>query len=354
MEDNRKSVTFFADAPKGKKIGTVLAWIASALLLAALFVPGFRVKFQTQDPAGRYQDIAASETYELNQAKDAWKQAVREGSVQISGGMNRFLESGQTSVFAYLSDSDLLAAHLPSGQAEAPAADSPLGILLLAGFFLLIILAVLAGVFTIGWAAFAADLLAGAELLLVYLLLFKSRLGAGGAGLLEGSRAVCALSLPLLLALAGAGVLALASVLVSCLMREPEEEEMFWDEEDENRNVETGLIDDTDTAPVTDFPEVGAASASLLQMNTGRSFGIPSNGELILGKGSQANIIISNPIISRAHAKISCRNGVCTIQDLGSKNGTFVGDQKLSGGSTAVLTDGMYITLGNEIFQFKS
>ena len=27
MEDNRKFATFFADAPKGKKIGAVLSWI---------------------------------------------------------------------------------------------------------------------------------------------------------------------------------------------------------------------------------------------------------------------------------------------------------------------------------------
>ena len=29
MEDNRKFATFFADAPKGKKIGAVLSWIAT-------------------------------------------------------------------------------------------------------------------------------------------------------------------------------------------------------------------------------------------------------------------------------------------------------------------------------------
>ena len=80
---------------------------------------------------------------------------------------------------------------------------------------------------------------------------------------------------------------------------------------------------------------------------------IYNNTEVVIGKGSQANIIVSNPIISRAHAKISCRNGVCTIQDLGSKNGTFVGDEKILGSNTVTLANGMYITLGNEIFQFK-
>ena len=35
MEDNRKFATFFADAPKGKKIGAVLSWIATVILLVA-------------------------------------------------------------------------------------------------------------------------------------------------------------------------------------------------------------------------------------------------------------------------------------------------------------------------------
>ena len=33
MEDNRKFATFFADAPKGKKIGAVLSWIATVILM---------------------------------------------------------------------------------------------------------------------------------------------------------------------------------------------------------------------------------------------------------------------------------------------------------------------------------
>lgn len=41
------------------------------------------------------------------------------------------------------------------------------------------------------------------------------------------------------------------------------------------------------------------------------------------------------------------------FQDLGSKNGTFVGDEKILGSNTVTLANGMYITLGNEIFQFK-
>ena len=112
MENNQEFAIFFSDAPKGKKIGAVLSWIATAILLVALFVPGFRVKFQTQNQNGKYQNIPATETYELNQAKEAWKLNVQLGNSKISGKLNSFLENGKTSVFSYLSDSSLLNAKL--------------------------------------------------------------------------------------------------------------------------------------------------------------------------------------------------------------------------------------------------
>ena len=105
MENNQEFAIFFSDAPKGKKIGAVLSWITTAILLVALFVPGFRVKFQTQNQNGKYQNIPATETYELNQAKEAWKLNVQLGTSKISGKLNSFLENGKTSVFSYLSDS---------------------------------------------------------------------------------------------------------------------------------------------------------------------------------------------------------------------------------------------------------
>lgn len=42
------------------------------------------MKFQTQNQNGKYQDIPATETYELNQAKEAWKLNVQLGTNKIS------------------------------------------------------------------------------------------------------------------------------------------------------------------------------------------------------------------------------------------------------------------------------
>ncbi len=359
MENNREFATFFSDAPRGKKIGAVLSWIATAILLVALFVPGFRVKFQTQDQNGKYQDIPATETYELNQAKEAWKLNVQLGTSKISGKLNSFLENGKTSEFSYLSDSSLLNAKLLTAEnitTDKESGKSPMGWILLAVFFVLIVAAAIAGVYTMSWVTLAANLVGVLELLAVFFLVFKNRFNENGVNLLTGSRVVPAMTAVLIALLVIAAILSVASVIVSYAVHSEEDAEgdAYWDDDDENRNAPTGLIDDNDTAPVTgSIPSASAAVATLIQMNTSKSFAIMNNTELVIGKGSQADVIVSNPIISRAHAKISCHNGTCTIQDLGSKNGTFVGDQKISGNNIVVLTDGMYITLGNEIFQFK-
>mgnify|MGYP002672798056 FL=1 len=357
MENNREFATFFSDAPKGKKIGAVLSWIATVILLIALFVPGFRVKFQTQDQNGMYRDIPATETYELNQAKEAWKLNVQLGTSKISGKLNSFLENGKTSVFSYLSDSSLLNAKLLTIEAitGAESGKSLPGWIFLIVFFVLIIVAAITGVYTMRWVTLTANLVGVLELLAVFFFVFKSRFNENGANLLTGSRVAPAMTAVLIALLVIAAILSVASVIVSYAVRSEEDAEgdAYCDDDDENRNAPTGLFND-ETAPVTGgtFP-ASVAVAALIQMNTGKSFAITNNTELVIGKGSQADVIVANPIISRAHAKISCHNGTCTIQDLGSKNGTFVGDQKISGSDIVVLTDGMYITLGNEIFQFK-
>ena len=73
MEDNRKFATFFADAPKGKKIGAVLSWIATVILLVALFVPGYQLRYQMKTEKGTFKDIPATMTSELKQMKEEAK-----------------------------------------------------------------------------------------------------------------------------------------------------------------------------------------------------------------------------------------------------------------------------------------
>ena len=80
-------------------------------------------------------------------------------------------------------------------------------------------------------------------------------------------------------------------------------------------------------------------------------------GEHVLGRDPDAEIFLHSAGVSRRHARIEIAAGRATIADLGSKNGTFVGDQRLDG--PRLLGDGDIIGVGSvkltlRIFQTPS
>ena len=74
-------------------------------------------------------------------------------------------------------------------------------------------------------------------------------------------------------------------------------------------------------------------------------------GEHVLGRDPDAAIFLDSPGVSRRHAAIKISAGRATIEDLGSKNGTFVGDYRVAGVKT--LGDGDVIGVGSERLTIK-
>ena len=68
-------------------------------------------------------------------------------------------------------------------------------------------------------------------------------------------------------------------------------------------------------------------------------------GEHIIGRDPNVEIYLDAPGVSRRHALITIAAARATIEDLGSKNGTFVGDQRVVG--SRPIGDGDVITLGS-------
>ena len=68
-------------------------------------------------------------------------------------------------------------------------------------------------------------------------------------------------------------------------------------------------------------------------------------GEHILGRDPDVEIFLNSAGVSRRHALITISAGRATIEDLGSKNGTFVGDQRVDGSRS--LDDGDVIGIGS-------
>ncbi len=73
-------------------------------------------------------------------------------------------------------------------------------------------------------------------------------------------------------------------------------------------------------------------------------------GENVIGRGLEGVIEIEAPTISRRHARITIGEAV-TLEDLGSKNGTWLRDERLT--APRALADGDAVSLGSAKFTFR-
>jgi DNA-binding winged helix-turn-helix (wHTH) protein len=78
-------------------------------------------------------------------------------------------------------------------------------------------------------------------------------------------------------------------------------------------------------------------------------------GDNVLGRDEDAAVRIDVPGVSRRHALIHVRGREGTLEDLGSKNGTYLRGQRLGGpGTPGALEDGDVFVLGEVTLVFRS
>jgi DNA-binding winged helix-turn-helix (wHTH) protein len=75
-------------------------------------------------------------------------------------------------------------------------------------------------------------------------------------------------------------------------------------------------------------------------------------GENILGRDEEAAVRIDSPGVSRRHARIVVEKGGARLEDLGSKNGTYLKEAKLEG--PGALEDGDTFRLGRLLLVYRS
>jgi DNA-binding winged helix-turn-helix (wHTH) protein len=76
------------------------------------------------------------------------------------------------------------------------------------------------------------------------------------------------------------------------------------------------------------------------------------DGEHMIGRDEDVAVTLNSPTVSRRHAKIVIAGEVATLDDLGSKNGTYVRGQRVS--SRVALVDGDRIRIGAFEITFRS
>jgi pSer/pThr/pTyr-binding forkhead associated (FHA) protein len=82
--------------------------------------------------------------------------------------------------------------------------------------------------------------------------------------------------------------------------------------------------------------------------DTGKEYVI-NKAVLTIGRLKENDIIINNSFVSRHHARILLHDGIVTIKDLDSGNGTFVNEKKID---QTILKSGDKIKIGEESFSF--
>jgi pSer/pThr/pTyr-binding forkhead associated (FHA) protein len=71
---------------------------------------------------------------------------------------------------------------------------------------------------------------------------------------------------------------------------------------------------------------------------------------IILGRGTDCDLRLVDPGVSRHHAEIRVEDGEVVLVDLGSTNGTFVNGQPVR---RVALSDGTRVTLGRTTLVFR-
>jgi pSer/pThr/pTyr-binding forkhead associated (FHA) protein len=75
-------------------------------------------------------------------------------------------------------------------------------------------------------------------------------------------------------------------------------------------------------------------------------------GENVIGRASDALISVASLKVSRRHARIVVEGGRAVIEDLGSRNGTYVDERRIEG--PVELRGGEHITVGPVLLIFRN
>lgn len=106
------------------------------------------------------------------------------------------------------------------------------------------------------------------------------------------------------------------------------------------------------TASFDVAPKVSALSCSLIGTDgTFRGFEVAlPRGSNMIGRGSECDVVLDAPDISRRHARITWESGLARVEDLNSTNGTFLNGDPIR---MADVVDGEEVQFGSHRFHVR-
>ncbi len=98
-------------------------------------------------------------------------------------------------------------------------------------------------------------------------------------------------------------------------------------------------------------PSSAAGAAPCLVDGQGRAFRLRDGAQFKVGRAADNDLVLSDPAVSRYHAVIVLDNGAATVRDLGSHNGTYLGERRVE---SVALKDGDVVRFGDTPFTFRA
>lgn len=92
--------------------------------------------------------------------------------------------------------------------------------------------------------------------------------------------------------------------------------------------------------------------AMITGRNAGTSLSIDGKKEVLIGRGADSDLVVSDEFASTLHAKFVHVGQDWVLQDLNSTNGTFLDGKKLS--TPATVGAGMTIRIGTTTFELRA
>jgi DNA-binding winged helix-turn-helix (wHTH) protein len=108
------------------------------------------------------------------------------------------------------------------------------------------------------------------------------------------------------------------------------------------------------SADVVDLPTLNESESGgvIFRLRIGERTVLLDSGANLMGREADAAVVIDSDTVSRHHAVILVRNDGASIEDLQSKNGTFVGGRRVD--TPVELADGDEIRLGSVRIGFSA
>jgi FHA domain len=101
-------------------------------------------------------------------------------------------------------------------------------------------------------------------------------------------------------------------------------------------------------------PSTGPRRASVLVVTqgglTGTRIGL-SGAPVLIGRADDSTLVLTDDYASTRHARISQQDGMWFVEDLGSTNGTYLGQHKLNGPTP--LEVGVPIRIGRTVMELR-